>query len=157
MCLWLRVRSVTAVAWHISPPPQPVTDCGKSLAVTLLSLSPRCCEQEMVDDQFQLCERCGGRQHMVRHDLRTNKSTRWFCPPPPRTNTQTSAYINYHVLCRCRYFWCVEILGAGLGLRKSRKETVCLFRFVHVYKILEVRLAFWQVCLKTVLTRPDVC
>lgn len=75
-----------------SPPPQLVADCGKSLAVTLLSLYPRRCEGEMVDDQFQMRALCGGRRHMVQHDLRTNTSTSPVpCLPPclPAVHLQT--------------------------------------------------------------------
>lgn len=50
---WLRVCSQPAVPWHISLPWHPVTDCSKSLALTLL-ICPRCYEQELFEDQFRL-------------------------------------------------------------------------------------------------------
>lgn len=53
---------------------------------------------EIVDDQFELRVSCGGRQHMVRRDLRINTSTSPICsPPPPLPNMQTATYINYQL------------------------------------------------------------
>lgn len=82
-------------------PPQPIADCGKSLAVTLLSLSPRRCERGTVDDQFQMRALCGGRRHMVQNDLRANTSASpvppslLATPRPPRANRKTRTYINF--------------------------------------------------------------
>lgn len=88
------------------PPPQPVADCGKSLAVTLLSLYPRRCEREMVDDQFQMRALGGGRRHMVQDDLRTNASASPApCLPllpsrPALANRKTRTYINLRTVLR---------------------------------------------------------
>lgn len=88
------------------PPLQPVADCGKSLAVTLLSLYPRRCEREMVDDQFQMRALCGGRRHMVQNDLRTNTSASPLPCLPPCLHAlhlqtgKTRTYINFRTVLR---------------------------------------------------------
>ena len=132
MCQWVCcvvMCSTTAVLWHVHiPPPQAVTDCGKSLAMTLLSRAlflslsqPTlfvCTSRGRGDSWRSISDAyvcCRGEQHMVRHDLRTNTCARSHdpLPPPfhPLTNTQTVIYINYHVLLRSSRYSC------GIGKR----------------------------------------
>lgn len=105
------VRGVTAAPWHVSPLLSPSLIVARPWLWPCSASAHACCEQEIVDDQFQPRVCCGGEQHMVRHDLRANTYAPWYAIPPPHpplTNTQTSIYINYHVLCCCGYFWWIS-------------------------------------------------
>lgn len=89
MRLRLRVRGVTAVPWHTSPPP-PLP--SPSLIVASPWMWPCAPTAHAFASRRQLtinlrraCCRGGRRRHMVTHDLRANTRAGLVCPPPTPT------------------------------------------------------------------------
>lgn len=139
-----------------SPLPQPITDCGESLTVTLRSLCPRFCEQETVDDQFETCVLPRRKAEAYGYTWFTRKHACWIGalppralhPPTPHKHTNKGLHKLSCDVLLCIYF---EVLHAVMSSDKGDRSNSILF--MVFWCIFASWLIIFKGCVRAVFAR----